>query len=164
MLTFDAKINRFQEKGEKTGWTYIEIRPDQAEILNPGIKKSFRVKGFIDNIAIKQIAVRPMGDDSFILPLNGKIRKELKKTAGQKVKVAIVIDNSEIIISPLLLESLEDDPEAKAKFEKLPPSHQKYYSRWIEDAKTEATKVKRIVKAIKGLSKGLDFGAMTKLD
>jgi uncharacterized protein YdeI (YjbR/CyaY-like superfamily) len=105
-----------------------------------------------------------MGDDSFILPLNGKIRKELKKTAGQKVKVAIVIDNSEIIISPLLLESLEDDPEAKAKFEKLPPSHQKYYSRWIEDAKTEATKVKRIVKAIKGLSKGLDFGAMTKLD
>jgi uncharacterized protein YdeI (YjbR/CyaY-like superfamily) len=63
-----------------------------------------------------------------------------------------------------LLRLFEDDPEAKAKFEKLPPSHQKYYSRWIEDAKTEATKVKRIVKAIKGLSKGLDFGAMTKLD
>lgn len=55
MLTFDAKINRFQEKGEKTGWTYIEIRPDQAEILNPGIKKSFRVKGFIDNIANKSL-------------------------------------------------------------------------------------------------------------
>jgi hypothetical protein len=113
MLTFDAIVLKFEEKGEKTGWTYIPIEADKAEQLNPGVKKSYRVKGLIDKFEIKQIAFRPMGDGTFILPLNGKIRKDILKTAGQKVKVSIELDKSEITLSPLLLESLEDAPDAR---------------------------------------------------
>ena len=164
MLTFDAIVLKFKEKGEKTGWTYISIEADKAELLNLGVKIAYRVKGLIDKFEIKQIAFRPMGDGTFILPLNGKIRKDIIRTAGQKVKVSIELDKSEITLSPLLLESLEDAPDAREKFDKLPPSHQKYYSQWIEEAKTEEIKVKRLVKAIKGLTWGLGFGAMTKLD
>lgn len=105
-----------------------------------------------------------MGDGTFILPLKQTIRKAIKKSLGDKVKVCLEVDNSKIVISPLLLESLEDVPEAKIKFNKLPPSHQKYCSRWIEDAKTDETKVKRIAQGLQGLSKDLNFGAMTKLN
>jgi hypothetical protein len=113
MLTFDAIVLKFEEKGEKTGWTYIPIEADKAELLNLGVKISYRVKGLIDKFEIKQIAFRPMGDGTFILPLNGKIRKDILKTAGQKVKVSIELDKSEITLSPLLLESLEDAPDAR---------------------------------------------------
>lgn len=43
-VQFIATIHRFESKGEKTGWTYIEIPVDIAQQLKPGNKKSFRVK------------------------------------------------------------------------------------------------------------------------
>ena len=164
MVSFVALIEKFKEKGEKTGWTFVEVSSDIAEKLNPGVKKSYRVKGKLDTFPINQVALVPMGEGNFILPLKQSIRKEIKKTVGDKLKISLELDTSEIELSPLLLESLEDVPQAKMKFDKLPPSHKKYYSRWIEEAKTEPTKVKRIVQAIEGLSRGLDFGAMTKLN
>ena len=84
MLTFDAIVLKFKEKGEKTGWTYISIEADKAELLNLGVKIAYRVKGLIDKFEIKQIAFRPMGDGTFILPLNDKIRKDIKKRQDKK--------------------------------------------------------------------------------
>ena len=52
MLTFTALLRRFAQKGEKTGWTYIEIPTDVTEILKPGQKTSFRVSGTLDDYYI----------------------------------------------------------------------------------------------------------------
>ncbi len=82
MVQFTATIQRFAEQGEKTGWSYITIPSDIAEQLNPGIKKSFRVKGKLDLHIIEQQALLPMGDGSFILPLNASIRKAIHKNKG----------------------------------------------------------------------------------
>jgi hypothetical protein len=71
MIFFSAKIQRFAKKGEKTGWSYIEISEAQAAKLNPGCKKSFRVKGKLDEFKIEKTALMPMGDGNFILPFNG---------------------------------------------------------------------------------------------
>ncbi|MER3497762.1 MAG: hypothetical protein C4308_03545 [Chitinophagaceae bacterium] len=57
---------------------------------------------------------------------------------------------------------LEDEPSAKKFFATLPPSHQKYFSKWIDDAKTEPTKIKRIASAINVLSKQMGFGEMLR--
>ena len=45
MIHFNAVIKKFNEQGEKTGWTYIEIPEEIASKIKPGYKKSFRVKG-----------------------------------------------------------------------------------------------------------------------
>lgn len=45
MIKYNTIILKFGTKGEKTGWTYIEIPADIAKKLKPGFKQSFRVKG-----------------------------------------------------------------------------------------------------------------------
>lgn len=47
-----------------------------------------------------------------------------------------------------LASALEKAPEAKAVFEKLPPSHKKEYVRWISEAKKPETRIDRAEKAI----------------
>jgi len=65
-------------------------------------------------------------------------------------------------ISADFLECLADDPEASEYFNSLPKSHQQYYSKWIESAKTEPTKTKRIAIVVNGLARRMDFGAMLR--
>src|SRR5690606_15011371 len=55
MVEFNTEILQFEEKGEKTGWTYIEVPAGIAGQLKPGMRKSFRVKGLLDGFAIEGI-------------------------------------------------------------------------------------------------------------
>jgi hypothetical protein len=162
MLHFSTTILRFDKKGEKTGWSYIEITAVQAHALNPGCKVSFRVKGKLDNYTFEKVALIPMGDGGFILPVNGSIRKSIQKSAGDKIRVAMALDKRAPSLSQDLLECLDDDQLALAHFKSLPKSHQNYFSNWIESAKTSATKTKRIVMAVTALSRKQGFGEMIR--
>ena len=50
-----------------------------------------------------------------------------------------------------LLAALKGHPEAAARFERLPASHQREYVRWIEEAKRDATRQRRIAKTLEML-------------
>ena len=82
MVSYSTSIKQFGQQGEKTGWTYIDVPADIAEKLKPGYRKSFRVKGKLDDHAISQSALLPMGDGGYILPLNAAIRKAIHKKKG----------------------------------------------------------------------------------
>ena len=164
MIQFAAIIHRFAIKGEKTGWSYIEIPAEIAEKLLPGNKKAFRVKGKLDSHSYEGISLLPMGEGDFIMALNAIIRKAIKKNAGATVKVQMEIDNYEKPLSADFMECMEDESKALETFQALPKSHQKYFSNWIESAKTDATKAKRIAQAITALSMGLGFSEMVKMN
>lgn len=153
---------KFGKKGEKTGWTYIAFSPEQIEELGPGTRQSFRVKGTLNGVDLQQVAVLPMGDGHFILPLNADLRRRLGVKTGYEVSGQIEMDKSELRISSDLLECLEDAPEAKAFFDSLLFSHQRYFSQWIESAKTAPTKSKRIAKAISALERKMPFNEMLR--
>jgi Domain of unknown function (DUF1905)/Bacteriocin-protection, YdeI or OmpD-Associated len=162
MIQFTTVILKFDNQGEKTGWTYIEIPADITQRIKPGNKKSFRVKGKLDNYAIKATALIPMGGGNFIMALNAGMRKAIGKRKGAMLKVQLQLDASPLQMNTELLECLEDEPKAKAFFSKLAPSHQKYYSNWIESAKTEPTRAKRIAQAINGFAKGMGYGELIR--
>jgi hypothetical protein len=162
VISFNTTILRFDKKGEKTGWTYIEITASQANKLKPNTKVAFRVKGKLDSHPISQVATIPMGEGNFILAINGAMRKAIGKKQGDKIKVILEADDSKFVLSPDLMTCLKDDPVALAAFKKLPGSHQKYFSRWIESAKTSATKTKRIVLAVTTLSNKQGFVEMLR--
>lgn len=162
MVTFQTTLLRFEKMGEKTGWTFIEIPSDIAGQIKPGVKVSYRVKGRIDQHKIKMVAVLPMGDGGYIIPINATMRKAIRKEEGANVEVSLEEDTDEFVISPDLVECLEIDEAASEKFNSLPGSHQKYFSNWIESAKTIETKTKRISMAVKGLSMGLGYGEMIR--
>ncbi len=163
MIRFTAPIEKFGAKGEKTGWTYILIPQVLAEQLKPGMRQSFRVKGKLDELPVEHLALIPMGEGDFIIPLKADLRRKLRKQKGATLTLAIEADDRPLPMSEDFLACLEDEPNALAYFKTLSGSHQRYYSKWIEEAKTETTKAKRIAQAIRGLSGKLDFGNMTKL-
>jgi hypothetical protein len=164
MVEFSTTILQFAEKGEKTGWSYVCIPPDVAEKLKPGFRKSFRVKGKLDNYPIARQAILPMGNGEFILPLKAAVRKALHKNKGATVKLILEEDNRALKVSAELLECLSDSPKAEKKFKALPISHQMYYSNWIESAKTIGTKAKRIGLTIVAMEKNLTYGEMLKMN
>lgn len=60
----------------------------------------------------------------------------------------------EIEIPPILQGALAKNDKAAASFEKFSPSHGKEYIMWITEAKTEATREKRVATTIEWLSEG----------
>ena len=164
MVKFKSTILKFNEMGEKTGWSYIEIPAHIAKKLKPGCKVSFRVKGKLDNFPIKQVSLLPMGEGNFIMPINAIIRKGIKKTKGATLNVQLEDDKSEFKLNPDFIACLEDEPEAMKFFKSQPGSHQKYFSKWIDSAKTDATKAKRIAMAVNALSRKLNYAEMLRED
>ena len=71
-------------------------------------------------------------------------------------------DKKDPAISEALMECLADEPEAFNTFHKLPKSHRLYFSKWIESAKTETTKAKRIAQSVTALAAGMQFGEMLR--
>lgn len=160
MVEFTAILKKFDNQGEKTGWTYIEIPVAIAMQLNPVNKKSFRVKGFLDAYSFSGISLLPLGEGDFIMALNATIRKCTGKGKGAILQVKMEADRSPVLLSAELMECLSDEPKALAYFNKLPKSHQNYYNKWIESAKTEATKAKRIAQTVTACARGQHYGQM----
>jgi hypothetical protein len=162
MIRYITTILKFNKKGEKTSWVYIEISESQAQKLKPDTRVSFRVKGLLDHYAFEKVALLPMGDGTFIMPVNATMRKALGKKEGDKVKVEMDVDERKFTLSPDLMKCLKEEPESLAFFKSLTMSHQVYFSKWIESAKTNATKTKRIVMALTAFSKKQGYPEMIR--
>jgi sugar phosphate isomerase/epimerase len=164
MVRFSAVIQQFEQKGEKTGWSYIAIPSDIACQLKRDTKKSFRVKGKLDAHPIEQLALLPMGNGEFILPLKASLRKAIHKNKGAQLTCSLTEDVKPLQVSEELHACLQDVPKAEKKFKLMPLSHQMYYSNWIESARTIQTKAKRIGLTILSMEKNLTFAEMLKLN
>ena len=162
MVQFTTTIKQFDQQGEKTGWTYIEVPSDIAEKLIPGNKKGFRVKGKLDNFPIKGIALLPMGGGNFILTLNADLRRGIHKKKGAMLNVKLQVDPEGYKLNEDFMACLNDDPIAKKHFDTLSGSHRNYFSKWIDSAKTEPTKIKRITMAVNALSKKWGYPEMMR--
>ncbi len=162
MISFTTILQKFGMQGEKTGWIYIDVPANIATQIKPNYKKSFRVKGTIDKVAISGGALLPMGEGNFIFAVNAPLRKQLGKIQGAAVNVAFEEDDDIVKLSSELLECLADDPIASAYFNKLPPSHKNYYSNWVKSAKSEIVIAKRIAVVIKACAMKMSYGEMMR--
>ena len=164
MVKFSTTILKFDSQGEKTGWTHIIIPAKIAKQLNPGNKKSFRVKGKLDDFKIEKVALMPMGEGDFIMAINAAMRKGIRKQKGATLKVELEVDKAPILPPSELLECMADEPEAVKHYNSLPQGHRNYYTKWIDSAKTDTTKAKRIALVIRTMLNKMDFGAMLRLE
>ena len=161
MLRFTTKILQFADMGEKTGWTYIRIPAALAQQLTPD-KKSFRVKGRLDDHSIQKMALIPMGEGDFIMALNAGIRKAIRKQKGASLRIELEVDKAAIQPPKALLDCLADEPAALAYFKDLPKSHQNYFGNWIKAAKLESTRTKRIACVVTAMVRHLNFAEMLR--
>ena len=72
------------------------------------------------------------------------------------------LDSRKPVLSADLIKCLKQEPASLTFFKSLPQSHQNYFSKWIESAKTINTKTKRIVMAVTAMADRQDFGEMLR--
>jgi hypothetical protein len=162
MVQFTTTILQFAKQGEKTGWSYISIPEKIAQQLKPGNKKSFRVKGKLDAYSFKGVALLPMGGGDFIMAVNADMRKGTGKRKGATLQVQLQADDKAYVVNKEFMECLADEPPGLAFFNTMPKSFQHYFSKWVESAKTEATKTKRIALAVSALARKMNFSEMIR--
>ena len=163
MVIFKAEMEKFERMGEKTGWTYVFIPAAIANEIKPDCKKSFRIRGKIDQVSIQGLALVPMGEGDFILAVKTALRKQLKKEEGAVVSLELEEDvDFKVEMPPELDMCLSDDPLLMEQFLSLPKSHQHYYINWFNTAKTEKTRVKRLTMIVNAMEQRLDFGEMIR--
>ncbi|WP_412467852.1 YdeI/OmpD-associated family protein [Pedobacter sp. KLB.chiD] len=63
-------------------------------------------------------------------------------------------DKKEVIVPEYFAEALNEAPEALAVFQNFSPSNKKDYILWLEEAKTEATRMRRLETTLAWLAEG----------
>ena len=163
MIEFTTTILQFAEQGEKTGWSYIDIPADLAQQLKPGNKKSFRVRGMLDAFAVSGMALMPMGNGNFIMALKADIRKSIHKNKGAMLHVKIEEDADYKVEMPEDLKACFDfEPEAFDFFNSLVKSHREYFIKWIDGAKTDETRAKRIINTVNAMLRKWSYNTMIR--
>jgi len=163
MVEFTTMILQFAEQGEKTGWSYIEIPADIAQQLKPGNKKSFRVRGMLDALPVRGMALMPMGEGNFIMALKAEVRKGIHKNAGAVLQVRLEEDTDYKVEMPAdLQECFDFEPDALEFFNTLAKSHRDYFIKWIDSAKTKETREKRVVNTINAMLRKWSYNVMLR--
>jgi uncharacterized protein YdeI (YjbR/CyaY-like superfamily) len=89
--------------------------------------------------------------------LAGWIRKAMalnEEGVKAPVKRKPALKKPALQVPTALMDALARDPKARATFDAFPPSHRKEYVEWVAEAKTDATREKRIATALEWLAEG----------
>lgn len=145
--TFTAGIELFGKTA-----TGFHVPPAVVEALGAGKRPPVVV---MLNGHTYRSTIAPYGDD-FFLPLNRKNRDASGLAAGDTVEVTIEHDDEPRVIEPPddFADALSRNGAARATFEAFSYSHQREYVEWIEDAKKQETRDRRIAKALQMLAEG----------
>lgn len=131
------------------GGAYVEIPFDVEAAFG---SKRPKVKATIEGVPYRGTLVR-MGTECHLLLILKSIREQIGKTFGDEVEIILEEDTEPrtVDVPAGLKQAFKSDPEAKAFFDKLSYTHQREYVTWIEEAKKEETRNRRIEKAIEML-------------
>ncbi len=118
-------------------------------------KKRVKIIAKIESETYQGSLVR-MGTPDHILLMRKDIREKIGKTAGDIVSIEVEEDTAPRVVAvPKDLQKLLDEnPKEKSFFQKLSYTHQKEYVQWIEGAKREETRLRRLNKAIEMMKEG----------
>jgi uncharacterized protein YdeI (YjbR/CyaY-like superfamily) len=92
----------------------------------------------------------------FLVGLSRAVREAAGVEAGDTTTLELELDTEprEVDVPAALTAALEEAPEARAAFEGMAFTHRKEYARWIEEAKREETRERRVEQAVEMLRQG----------
>jgi hypothetical protein len=139
-------------KDDNTSGCGIEIPFNVPEVF--GVKSQVKVIGMIDNERFRS-SLAPYGGKHY-LGITKAMRTKIGKEAGDVVHIKLELDTEprEVEIPEDFKNILKEFSQEEEFFKKLSFTHQKEYVNWINDAKKQETRERRIIKAIEMLSNG----------
>lgn len=144
---FEAVIKKVPDKDA----TYIEIPFDVEQVFGA---KRVKVKAKFDGVEYRGSIVK-MGLDCHMLGMTKAIRKEIGKDVGDTVCVEVEKDEEvrTVELPEDLKAELTKNETANNFYNTLSYSNKRKYCMWIESAKKEETRNKRVLEAVKKLEK-----------
>jgi len=135
------------------GGAFVEVPFDVEKAFG---SKRPKIKANIEGVPYRGILTR-MGTECHMLIILKGIREQIGKTFGDEIKISVELDSEPRVIEipKDMLKELKKDKAAKAFFEKLSYTHQREYVTWIEEAKKEETRQRRVTKTIEMLKQGI---------
>ncbi len=133
----------------------VAVLLDAAQVTEVGEgAKRFPVAATVNGHTWRTTVVHMRGE--FLFGLSQQVRREVGVDAGQAVEVKLELDQAERLVEvpPALADALAADGEASAAYQRLAYTHRKEYARWIEEAKREDTRERRIAQALEMLRAG----------
>ena len=133
---------------------FVEFPFSTEELFHK--KGLVKIKAVFDDKVEYRGSLAKMNSDCHILGLTQEIRKQLGKTFGDEVSVSLTEDKEErvVAIADDITNVFNENPEAKALFDKMSYTHRKEYIRWIEEAKKPETRENRKIKMIQMILDG----------
>jgi hypothetical protein len=131
----------------------VVLDDGQVNAIGEG-KKRFPVRATINGYSWRT-SVTPMRGEN-LLGLSKEVRKGAGVEAGDTIEVLIELDEEprEVEVPDALAKALAGDDTARAAYEGMSFTHRKEYARWIEDARREETREKRVAQALEMLRAG----------
>jgi len=143
-IAFSATIE--QNKGMDAA--FVKFPFDTEKLF--GTKGHVKVVATFDGIAEYKGSLANMGQGCHVLGLTKEIRKKINKTFGDTVNVELKKDTQErkVVIPNDAQALLNANRDAKEFFDTLSYTNRKEYIIWIESAKKEETRAKRLAELI----------------
>jgi len=131
----------------------VVLDGDQVARVGEGANR-FAVRATVNGYTWRTTVTRMGGE--FLLGLSRAVRAAAVVKAGDTVEVELELDTAprEVDVPEALTRALADDPAARAAFDRLAYTHRKEYARWIDEAKRDETRRRRVTRALEMLRDG----------
>ena len=131
----------------------VVLDDEQVAVVGEGAKR-FPVVATVNGHTWRTSVARMGGE--FLVGVNRAVRQEAGVEAGDTVDVELALDTAprEVEVPQALADALAADREARETFDRLAYTHRKEYARWIEEAKRDETRRRRVVQALEMLREG----------
>lgn len=122
---------------------------DDAQVARVGEgAKRFPVVAAINGYEWRTSVTRMRGE--FLVGLNREVREGAGVQAGDTVTLTLRLDTAprDVEVPEALARALDAHPDVRAAFDNLAFTHRKEFARWIEEAKREDTRDRRVAQAL----------------
>ena len=110
------------------------------------------VRGTINGSPLRS-TIAKYGDDYFLV-INRKVREAAGVAAGETVDVELELDTEPRIVRVPKDLAGALDKETRGAFDRMSYTHRREYVEWIDEAKREDTRRRRIAKAVELIGEG----------
>lgn len=131
----------------------IVLDDEQVAAIGEGAKR-FPVSTTINDHTWRSTVVRMRGE--FLLGLSKATRGEAGVQIGETVEVQMALDTEEreVDVPEALAQALAGDAKARAAFDRLAFTHRREFARWVQEAKREETRQRRVAQTLEQLRAG----------
>lgn len=131
----------------------IVLVDERVVVVGEGAKR-FGVEATVNGYSWRTSVTRMRGE--FVVGLSRAVREAAGVRSGDTVTVELALDAAarEVELPEALARAFAADSEADGAYRQLSYTHREEYARWIDGAKREQTRQRRVAQALEELTEG----------